>query len=144
LIRFGSLIAVVALGVTATGCSSLFAPGPPAQFTNRPQLPACGQEMYGRGEGMDVDARTCLMSAFEDGSPAELVSTRLSVEGEPVVTYFRVWPAPGVPVEIYTDSSRDSFRSAAWTYQACERLQADVRKVFEVAGCDAESQVLVR
>jgi hypothetical protein len=101
--------------------------------------------MYGRGEGADAGMRTCLMSAFEDGSPAELVSTTTSVEGDPLVTYYRVWPAPDVPVEVFTDSSRDRYRSAAWTYHQCERLVPDADgDVFEPTGCPEQPHVLVR
>lgn len=135
----------VALVVIVAACSSLLPSGLPAQFVNRPALPSCGAEVRAQRDGPDPVARSCLMSAFDEQRSAELVSTRPTVEGDPIVTYFRVWPTADIAVEVYTDSSRDKFGSAAWTYSACERLvPAAGDEVFEVAGCPDEPQVLVR
>jgi hypothetical protein len=87
----------------------------------------------------------CLLNAFEQGRPAELAATRPTIEGDPITVYYRVWPAADIAVEIFTDSSRDEFRSAAWTYAECDGLAPSIaREVFELVGCPDEHQVLAR
>jgi hypothetical protein len=88
--------------------------------------------------------RTCLLTAFEEQRPAELAATLRTVEGDPFSNYYRVWPAADIAVEVFTDSSLDRFRSAAWTYMACDAIAAsDSPDVFELVGCQAP-EVLVR
>jgi hypothetical protein len=125
-------------------CASLFPPGVPPVFTERAELPSCGAEVRGQGEPPDEDVRTCLLTAFEARRPAELAATLRTVEGDPFRTYYRVWPAADVTVEVFTDSSLDRFRSAAWTYVICDAIAAsDSPEVFDLVGC-AAPEVLVR
>lgn len=134
-----------ATALTFASCSLLPPPGPPAQFIDRVQLPACGEEFRGQGDEPDAGARACLLSAFQDHRSAEFVSSRPTVEGDPIVTYYRVWPSPDVPVEVFTDSSRDRFRSAAWTYDRCDELVSGAgNEVFDLTGCQEQPQVLLR
>ena len=51
--------------------------------------------------------RSCLLTAFEHDRPAELAATFPTVEGDPLTTYYRVWPTADIAVEVFTDSSRD-------------------------------------
>jgi hypothetical protein len=109
----------VILAALVAGCGFISEP-PPDWVTNRLPLESCGTEDYGRGEGVDVEARTCLLEAFEDGRGAELVTTRTSVEGDPIARYIRVHE--NGTVEIFVDASRDLFGSGAWERLRCERL----------------------
>jgi hypothetical protein len=95
---------------------------PPDWVTNRLPLESCGTEDYGHGEGADVEARTCLLEAFEDGRGAELITTQTSVEGAPIVRYIRVHD--NGTVEIFHDATCDDFGSGTWERLRCERLVA--------------------
>ena len=133
---------VAALLVSATVACTLANPAPP-QFVNRPALRSCGEELRGQRDEPNVAARECLLVAFQQRQPAELLSTLATVEGDPTSTYYRVWPTDSVPVELFYDASRDRFRSSAWTYSVCEEL-VDIEgdQTFEVAGC-REPETLV-
>lgn len=102
-----------------TGCG-LFAGPAPAWVVDRQPLPSCGEEVLGQGDAGDAEARSCLLEAFREGRGAELVSTRPTIEGDPVTRYVRVHPN-GV-VEIFVDATRDRFGSGEWERLRCERL----------------------
>jgi hypothetical protein len=141
--RAGTLTLVLS-SLMSISCASLFPPGVPPVFTERAELPSCGAEVRGQGEPPDKNMRTCLLTAFEEQRPAELASTLRTVEGDPFSTYYRVWPEADIAVEVFTDSSLDRFRSAAWTYVACDAIAAsEGHEVFELVGCSAP-EVLVR
>jgi hypothetical protein len=126
------------------GCASLFPAGAPAEYTERAQLPSCGHEARSQVDPPDQEMRSCLLTAFEQGRPAELAATFPTVEGDPLTTYYRVWPTADIAVEVFSDSSRDKWRSAAWTYTVCDGMAAsDTRDVFELTGCPDAPQVLV-
>ncbi|HEY6607588.1 MAG TPA: hypothetical protein VI277_00175 [Candidatus Limnocylindria bacterium] len=101
------------------GCGLMLEP-PPEWVTNRLPLESCGIEDYGHGEGVNVEGRTCLLEAFEEGRGAELITTQSSVEGDPIVRYIRVHE--NATVEIFYDATRDRFGSGAWERLRCERL----------------------
>jgi hypothetical protein len=88
--------------------------------TNRLPLEACGTEEYGHGEGVDVEARTCLLEAFQEGRGAELITTATSVEGDPITRYIRVHE--NGTVEIFHDATRDRYGSGRWERLRCEWL----------------------
>jgi hypothetical protein len=69
------------------------------------------------------DARRCLAAAYQNGIPAELVTTRPSIEGDPIRTVFRVL-GPG-RVEIYVDSTQDAWSNRTWSHSLCSSLAFD-------------------
>jgi hypothetical protein len=103
------------------GCGFFAAP-PPDWVTNRQPLEPCGEEAYGHGEGVDVEARECLIAAFEAGRGAELITTMTSVEGDPITRYIRVHE--NGTVEIFHDATQDQYGSGGWERLRCERLVA--------------------
>jgi hypothetical protein len=105
--------AVWAAGLIA-GCGI---PGVPEWVANRQPLESCGEETP---EGLNAEARACLLDAYEAGSGAELISTQNSLEGDPIVRYIRVHEN-GV-VEIFHDATRDSFGSGEWERLLCAGL----------------------
>ena len=92
----------------------------PDWVVNRLPLESCGEEVAGHGEGLDVEARSCLLEAFDDRRGAELISTFTSVEGDPIRRYTRVH-ANGT-VELFVDATRDRFGSGEWERLRCDRL----------------------
>jgi hypothetical protein len=113
--RFGTLLS----GLLITGCGLLSSP-PPDWVTNRNPLESCGTEDFGRGDGVDVAARTCLLQAYEEGRGAELITTGTSVEGDPITRYVRVHE--NGTVEVFVDATRDSYGSGEWERLRCDRL----------------------
>jgi hypothetical protein len=114
--RHAALVATILLGA---GCG--FLPSvPPDWVTNRLPLDSCGEEVLGQGEAGDVDVRMCLLEAYEDGSPAEMISTQPTIEGDPITRYIRVHEN-GV-VEIFVDATRDQFGSGEWERLQCEEI----------------------
>jgi hypothetical protein len=109
--------AAILAAILVTGCGLLPAPD---WVVNRRPLPSCGEEMLEQGEGGDVALRTCLLEAYQEGRPAELVSTQPTIEGDPITRYIRVHEN-GV-VEIFHDATRDRFGSGGWERLVCDRL----------------------
>ena len=111
--------ALLLILLVLAGCG-FFAVPPPDWVVNRQPLESCGEEAYGRGEGVDVAARQCLLAAFEAGRGAELITTMTSVEGDPITRYIRVHE--NGTVEIFHDASQDQYGSGGWERLRCERL----------------------
>ena len=102
-----------------TGCGLL--PGsPPDWVANRLPLPSCGEEELGQGDAGNIEGRLCLFDAYLAGQGAELISTALTIEGDPITRYIRVHES-GV-VEIFIDASRDRFGSGEWERLRCNGL----------------------
>jgi hypothetical protein len=133
--RLAALLTLAA----ATGCG-LLPPALPDWIVNRQPLPSCGEEVLEQGQAGDVEMRTCLLEAYRDGRPAELISTFPTIEGDPITQYIRVHEN-GV-VEIFVDATRDRFGSGAWERMVCDELtpvdEADDQsgRVFVEAGCE--------
>ncbi|WP_127475457.1 DUF4362 domain-containing protein [Microbacterium sulfonylureivorans] len=139
----GMLLAALLLTACATGgvapgggetgeTTPTIAPDPgtgadtPAGFTDRPMLPSCGSVELHQGETIPQDALECLA----DGGPggAELTVTAPTVEGDPIVTYYRALPGGGV--EVFTDMTQDAY-GGGWGYDFC----ADAAAVDEHGVC---------
>ena len=131
------LPALLAVALTSA-CGFLAAA--PDWVAGREQLPACGVEDAGMGEGIDEAARTCLFEAYQDGRSAEFISTMTSVEGDDITRYVRVH-GDGL-IEIFVDATRDRFGSGAWERLVCERL-VSVEEFNEPDDAVRESWVFV-
>ncbi len=111
----------------------------PAEVSGRTELPSCPEERREQGDPPNAEGRQCLLTAFEEGRPAEFVSTRPTIEGDPITTIYRVWPSAELPVEIFQDATRDRYGSGAWSYVGCEALEpTDSGEIFEPVGCPDE------
>ncbi|TDE93878.1 hypothetical protein EXU48_10385 [Occultella glacieicola] len=92
----------------------------PAQFRDREPLPDCGDVVFQQGEPeWPADVVTCLNTAGgADGPGAETAVQRPTVEGDPIITYYRV--GAGIDgIEIYTDATQDLLGSRTWEYRTC-------------------------
>jgi hypothetical protein len=126
--RFGGWLA--ACGLLA-GCGLM--PSPDVVFVNAPAavrerapLPACGVETIRASSDADnnVEGRRCLWSAYQEHRPAEFVTTRPTVEGDPITYIYRV--LPDGEVEVFVDSTRDAWSAKTWLRLACPQLALDV------------------
>ena len=121
----------LAAAAIVAGCGIL--PGPaPEWVVNRQPLESCGTET---AVGVNVEARMCLLEAFEAGHGAELISTQMTEEGDPVTSYFRVHEN-GV-VEVFSDATQDRFGSGEWERRVCDRVvPAPDDQVFVAEDCE--------
>jgi len=122
---------VVTVLVCVTVLAACSGPGAPAAVTDRPSLQACGTVTLGQGETVPDEAWACFDAHAATG--AELVVSRPTTEGDPIVTYYRT--GPGIAgVEVFTDTTADQFGPRTWTHEMCARLDgahdpADCRTV---------------
>jgi hypothetical protein len=86
-------------------------------FHERQPLASCGEIELRQGEPeIPPVAVACMDTAF--GSGAELVVTSLTIEGDPIVAYYRV--GPGIDgLEIYRDNRDDAYRGSDWDLTRC-------------------------
>lgn len=104
-----------------TACSGFYPPAEPDWIVNRIPLESCGVEALEQaGLDLNVEARTCLLAAFEAGEGAELISTSPTEEGDPITTYYRVHQ--NGTVEIFVDATQDRFGVQRWQRFRCDRL----------------------
>lgn len=103
-----------------------------ADFTNRPELPSCGAVELDQGETIPQDALDCLAAAGAGTAGAELVVTAPTVEGDPIVSYYRALPDGGI--EVFVDMTKDSF-GGGWAYDLC----ADATGIDEAGACIQEA-----
>ncbi|MFD6135926.1 hypothetical protein [Isoptericola sp. NPDC060257] len=112
-----------------------------AVFDAREPLPSCG-DVTTRPD-LDVEepsaalaeAYACLDAAAA-GEGAELVVRSLTVEGDPIVEYWRT--GPGIDgLEIYTDGTQDTFGDQVWSHQTCPETET----VTEPLGCQERAVV---
>jgi hypothetical protein len=117
--RLGIAILLLALS-SLTACSYR-----PSGLESWPDEPSCGS-YENRNEPVSAEQRQktrCLLDAFAAGRPAELVFTTYTIEGDPITEYYRVL-GPG-SVEVFIDSTQDSFGSQEWTHLLCEEVAED-------------------
>ena len=82
-------------------------------------LPSCGSIELHQGETIPPDALECLADGGAGG--AELMVTAPTVEGDPIVTYYRALPGGGI--EVFTDMTQDAF-GGGWGYDLCDDATA--------------------
>jgi hypothetical protein len=94
------------------------------RFTDRSVLADCGRSVVGPGE---TDARAvldlgkeetaCFDAALAEGTGAELVVEKASVEGEPVLEYHRALPEGGI--EVFVDYEGGGFGEPSLSWFRC-------------------------
>jgi hypothetical protein len=101
----------------------------PDAFRNRAPLPMCRDVVLGQGEEPGPDGLDCLKRGYADDG-AELAVARPTVEGDMIVSHFRV--APHAPsLQIFHDATRDKFGSGKWEESVCPLP----RGVDSIAAC---------
>jgi hypothetical protein len=124
--RLAAIVAIMALvsGCGSSPASSNPTPSPPVPkvVSGRPALPSCGTEHATTQTGpWNEKARRCFWDAYQKAQPAEFVTTRLTTEGDPVTTIYRVL-GPG-RVEVFVDGTQDKFSATrAWIRLDCQTL----------------------
>ena len=125
---------MVATAALLTACGSLAAPTPD-WVVNRNPLAACGVETLGADLEYDEGPRTCLMNAYLEGRGAELITTQITGDGDPITGYVRVHEN-GV-VELFIDATLDRAGSGTWERWGCEALSHESgARVFMPDGCE--------
>lgn len=91
----------------------------PLVFTGRTTLRTCGSyDLDAQLERPPAEALACLSTALRRREGAELVLSQLTAEGDPVISYYRALPRTG-RLELFTDSTRDSYGSRTWWRTRC-------------------------
>ena len=132
---------LVALALVLAGCG-LVPAAIPEWVANRQPLESCGEEAHLPGS-TNVEARRCLLEAYEAGRGAELISEQ-QITAERVVTrYMRVHE--NGTIELFVDATRDPLGSGGWERQTCgQMLPAEevrdvwIDEVFIILDCDAQ------
>jgi hypothetical protein len=106
---------------------------------------SCGREENVHGRGYDGAARDCLWKAYVGGTPAELVITMRTVEGDPITFTLRVRAAKVVDV---IEDNRDRFGTPGVRRSTCATLEkrerADGRYGFALRDCgDARPEITI-
>jgi hypothetical protein len=115
------VIACSPAGATRTSLPSPTAGPVPQEVADRAPLPSCGIENATTQWGpWDTPARECFWNAYQQGQPAEFISTRLTTEGDPITTIYRVLSAG--QIEVFMDTTRDRFGDQGWLRFDCKTL----------------------
>ncbi len=100
----------------------------------------CGRETNVHGSGFDARARACLWDAWQNQSPAGLVITMHTVEGDPITYTLRVRSGPVVDV---VEDNRDRFGSRGVFRSTCKTLEKRAgtgeRFGFVLRGCEGHA-----
>jgi hypothetical protein len=87
-----------------------------AAFAGRTKFPSCGPVTLDQGQEVPDKAWACLDEAFDTG--AELQVTSPTIEGDPILRYYRV--GPGIDgLEWFDDLSLDRFGPGGWSHVTC-------------------------
>lgn len=107
---------------TGTSLAPRVAPSEPPEVANRVVLPPCGGENATTQRGpWNQPGRECFWEAYLAHHPAEFISTRLSIEGDPITSIYRV--LGGGRVEVFVDDSRDRYPAVGgWARLDCSAL----------------------
>ena len=106
-------------------------PGEPHTVRAREALYYCGAAPWGLATDIppelgitQVDgAKACFEERLAAGQTAELIVVQPTIEGDPIISIFRVL-ADG-SAEVFRDTTRDTFGSQAWFRYTCESYTLD-------------------
>jgi hypothetical protein len=104
-------------------------------FWTGPRLLDCGRyaRRFEPPSTDEQEGRQCLVRAFEQGAPAMLVVTGLTLDSGPMTTYYSVL-APGL-AERLMDATGERFYPRQWYRQLCSRLTIDSRGFLDFQDC---------
>lgn len=133
---------VLAAALVVSGCGAVRASrwgSLPAEFRTRVEVPACEELRVPQGVEVDdaaIDA--CRQQGWDSGDGSEIEVTFPTAEGDPIVQHFRTLPGTEVGVEVFRDSTSDSFGAQRWYFQDCPRAtSSDLREDL----CEPEEQL---
>ncbi len=88
----------------------------------RRRMPSCGAFVASPGglTAEDEAVRDCFLAAFRAGEQKEVVVTQATVEGDPIVTIYRVLGPDDV--ELFVDSTADRFAAVPMEHRRCRTL----------------------
>jgi hypothetical protein len=123
--------AVAAMCSLLLGCATPALPSSPAaspgqppvplEVANRTPLPSCGTERATTPLGpWNQAGRNCFLLAYREQRPAEFTRTRLTSEGDPITSIYRIIDRDRV--EVFIDSTQDRFGSGGWQRLNCLTL----------------------
>jgi hypothetical protein len=119
------LVLAGALVASLSACSYT-----PSALEDWPDAASCG-EWENRNEPVSGEQRRktrCLLDAFESGRTAELYVVFHSVEGDPIREYYRVLGSGRV--EVFIDSTADSFANQKWSHLLCGEVADEAGYVY--------------
>ncbi|EAP98750.1 lipoyltransferase [Janibacter sp. HTCC2649] len=117
---------LIVVGTVAllTGCGSSVASPRPATSSQTPTAEiSCGEVELGQGEVLEVGGakeRACFEGALREGRAATLAVSQPTIEGDPIVTTWRLATDRTLTGDI--DSSKDRFGNQAHTLVSCGRI----------------------
>ena len=119
--RIGALLFLAATPLLLGSGCGVFSDPVQEQWQSRDEYSGCGDVELTQGHQIKTQAKEqieCMRSALEAGESAELKVTAPTVEGDPVRTYYRLTPKGAL--EVYVDSTDDSFGSQDWSFTECD------------------------
>ncbi|MEA2973468.1 MAG: hypothetical protein QOG82_1926 [Actinomycetota bacterium] len=128
------MLALALLACTACGGGGGDDGGLSDSAAGRRRMPSCGTYTAPTGElpAEDRSARDCFLAAFGNGTQKELTLTVHSLEGDPIITIYRVL---GVnDVELFVDASADKFAAVKQFHQRCTSV-VEEGNALGVDGC---------
>ncbi len=102
---------------------------------NRRRMPSCGafEASLQEPTAADQAVRDCFLAAFRDGTEKEVTVTATTIEGDPIVTIYRVL-GPN-DLEVFVDASADKFAGEVnMVHQRCTSVVADGNRLA-AGGC---------
>lgn len=103
----------------------------PPSFAQRQPLPSCGSFERRAFPLPPEKSAACLARAVGSAEGAELKMTAFTVEGDPIIRYYRALPGEDT-VEVFYDSTRDKLGSQSWSRSLCTGFDA---ATGEATGC---------
>ena len=127
-----AVLAFLMFGVPADGPSRAASPGAiiasskasadaPAAFRDRAPFRSCGEVVLAQGGQIPPARLRCLAATPAEGR--ELVVQSSTVEGDPIVRYYRTGPDLD-GVDVFEDATRDRF-GGGWRHSLCRSGQID-------------------
>ncbi|MEU7112324.1 hypothetical protein [Streptomyces sp. NPDC046182] len=113
------LVAVALTSLLVASCGMLNDPVK-ERWDSRTEFSSCGEVSLAQGEEMQKQSAreiVCLQRALKNGESAELKVTYPTVEGDPIREYYRLTPQGRL--EVYTDSTDDSYSDQKWSFAEC-------------------------
>jgi hypothetical protein len=128
----GRAIILTILALALAGCALVTPARSPATWSSstapvvvasRTLLPSCGVENATRQDGpWNEPGRTCFWGAYQAQRQAEFATTRLSIEGDPITSIYRILGAGRV--EVFIDQTQDHWSAGGWLRLDCSALVA--------------------
>jgi hypothetical protein len=104
------------LMATLTACTGPAA-APKAQPSPTPGEIECGVFELKQRQELPEAAMRCIIDAAAQGRQARLQETRPTIEGDPIVTWYRVGPTGAV--EVTRDTTKDKFGNRGIVTESC-------------------------